>query len=118
MIGGQSAKRRTVRWDRQRSEHIYRAVARGLRDRQNGATLRILDFGGGDGKLLSGFRRRGHDCYLVDYNLQPLTGIEKLGDTLDDLDDGETFDVVLCSHVLEHVAESLRRRRCPSAAPA
>ena len=64
-----------------------------------------LDFGGGDGKLLAPFVDAGHDCYLVDYNTEPLPGVKKLADTLDGVDD--TFDAIICSHVLEHVADPL-----------
>ena len=102
-IGGQSDSERALRWDHRRSERIYRDVWRGFADRKNGDSLRILDFGGGNGKLLESFTRRGHRCYLVDYNPQPIAGIVKLGDTLEDLEDDASFDVILCSHVLEHV---------------
>jgi SAM-dependent methyltransferase len=104
-IGGQSSNPLAARWDRGRSERMYRSVSRSFASGHNGASLRILDFGGGDGKLLSSFVERGYACYLVDYNPQPRAGIEKLGDTLDDLEHDASFDVVLCSHVLEHVAE-------------
>jgi SAM-dependent methyltransferase len=104
-IGGQSSNLIAAQWDRRRSERIYRAVIRRLSRRSNGTRVRVLDLGGGDGKLLSSFVQRGYECCLVDYNLQPRAGIQKLGDTLDDLGKDEFFDVALSSHVLEHVAD-------------
>lgn len=66
---------------------------------------RILDFGGGDGRLLKGFVDRGDQCFLVDYVRDTVDGVTKLGDTLDELSSTEKFDGIICSHVLEHVAQ-------------
>jgi SAM-dependent methyltransferase len=41
----------------------------------------------------------------VDYNVEPLKGIRKIGDTLEDVPPNEEYDVIICSHVLEHLAE-------------
>jgi SAM-dependent methyltransferase len=101
-IGGQSANAQAARLDRRRGKRICKLVEGHLRSR-GGA--RVLDFGGGDGKLLTEFCERGYECFLVDYNRSPLAGIRRLGDTLDDLTGAESFDVVICSHVLEHLAE-------------
>lgn len=68
---------------------------------------RVLDYGGGDGRLMSPFRAEGKDCFLVDYNQSPVDGVTKLTDTIDDLDPEERFDLIFCSHVIEHVAEPL-----------
>lgn len=67
---------------------------------------RVLDFGGGDGKLLSTFLDSGHICSLVDYSNNQLPGVNKIGNTEEDLV-GE-FDYVILSHVLEHVSEPLQ----------
>jgi len=64
----------------------------------------IVDFGGGNGKLLVHFLEKGHLCHLIDYTLKPLPGINKVGDTLDDIPSDQKYHVILCSHVLEHVA--------------
>jgi SAM-dependent methyltransferase len=100
-IGGSSPSAAARRLDRARADRTFEAVAR----HADGAALDVLDFGGGDGKLLAPFLERGHRCGLVDYNVRPLEGVAKLGDTLDDLDADARFDAVICSHVLEHVSE-------------
>lgn len=77
-----------------------------------GPTSRILDVGGGDGRLLAALRDAGASCFLADYSDSQVPGVTKLGDTIDDIDPGERFDAVILSHVLEHVADpaSLVRR--------
>lgn len=100
-IGAQKDDARSRALDRKRAARIFRAVTR-----QTGARkLDVMDFGGGDGKLLRPFLEAGHRCSLVDYNVEPLPGIEKIGDTLDDVAPDITFDVIICSHVIEHLAE-------------
>lgn len=66
---------------------------------------RILDFGGGDGRLLKGFVDRGDQCFLVDYVRDTVGGVTKLGDTLDEFASTEKFEGIICSHVIEHVAQ-------------
>ncbi|MBE0644937.1 MAG: class I SAM-dependent methyltransferase [Bacteroidetes bacterium] len=68
-------------------------------------TLRILDYGGSDGKLLVPFLRDDHDCEVVDYHPEPLKGIHRRGSTLEDIPQEMRYDVILCSHVLEHLSE-------------
>lgn len=94
VIGGEKGEAK----DRRRAKRTMKAL--GLNE-----PGRVLDFGGGDGKLLAPFVDAGHDCYLVDYNTEPLPGVKKLADTLEGVD--ETFDAIICSHVLEHVADPL-----------
>jgi SAM-dependent methyltransferase len=100
-IGGSGTSKRALAMDRRRAESTWRAVLR----HAPAGRRRVLDFGGGDGKLLAPFLERGDDCFLIDYNIQPLPGITKLADTLDEVPCEERFDVIICSHVLEHVAE-------------
>jgi SAM-dependent methyltransferase len=100
-IGGQKDDARSRMLDRKRSKRIFSAVTRHTGSR----TLDVMDFGGGDGKLLRPFLEAGHRCSLVDYNVAPLAGITKIGDTLDDVPPETTFDVIICSHVIEHLAE-------------
>ncbi len=106
-IGGQPSDRKAQRADEKRAERIYRCVAR----KTGRGPYRVLDFGGGNGKLLVSFQRRGHVCHLVDYTLEPLPGIRKVGDTLDDLSSGAVYDVILCSHVIEHLGDPRRTVR-------
>ncbi len=100
-IGGSAGSARGRDRDRRRAEAILEMVARHRPVR--GA--RVLDFGGGDGKLLQPFLEAGARCSLVDYNVRPLPGIEKLGDTLEEVDPGARFDVIVSSHVFEHLAD-------------
>jgi len=65
---------------------------------------RILDFGGGDGRLLAHLLRDGHECAIIDWCAQPVAGVRWLGHTLDEIDPGEKFDIIVASHVMEHVA--------------
>lgn len=99
-IGGQRGGEKEKCLDRMRAERVFKEVAP-WRQKES---KRVLDFGGGNGKLLASFCARGFDCFLIDYNVQPLPGIIKLGDTINDLKSGESFDIIICSHVLEHLA--------------
>lgn len=65
--------------------------------------LSILDYGGGDGGLLRYFSANRSQCYLIDFNTKVKPGIKRLGSTIDDLPPEKRFNVVVCSHVLEHV---------------
>ena len=67
-------------------------------------SLDILDYGGGDGHLMVPMKNKGNNCYLVDYNKYPVDGITRLGNTLDDVPVNYKFDLIVCRHVLEHVA--------------
>ncbi len=100
-IGGQKADPKLRALDRERAQRIFRTVTRHTAK----SPLDVLDFGGGDGKLLRPFVERGDRCALVDYNIQPLDGVRKLGDTLDDVPAGARFDVIIASHIIEHLAE-------------
>lgn len=66
--------------------------------------LNILDFGGASGHFLLPMKKKGHNCFLVDYDKHPLSGITRLGNTLNDIPSHYKFDLILCRHVLEHVA--------------
>lgn len=100
-IGGSPASERGRLMERRRAERTYGLVAGHVRAERPS----VLDFGGGDGKLLAPFAELGAECHLVDYNVSPLPGIAKLGDTLADVPKDMRFDVIICSHVLEHVAQ-------------
>lgn len=87
-----------------RAQRVF-ALVRGV---NNQAGLAVLDYGGASGVMLRPFLAAGHHCSLVDYNDSQLPGVEKIADDLDDLESSSRFDVILCNHVLEHVAEPLR----------
>ncbi len=99
-IGGQDSSQRTLDADSKRAERIYITLTCHT-DKEH---MTVLDFGGGNGKLLWPFLKRGHSCDLVDYTLEPLRGIRKIGDTLNDIPSNQKYDVIICSHVLEHLA--------------
>ncbi len=88
-----------------RSRSIFRYLDKSI---DLAAVNRILDYGGGDGKLMRVFTDTGKQCCLVDYNKDCIEGVTKLADTVDDLDQAEKFDLVICCHVMEHVAQPLR----------
>lgn len=66
---------------------------------------RVLEIGGGDGRLLGALVAAGAECFVVDYAERQIPGVRRLGNTVDDLPRDVAFDAVVLSHVLEHVAE-------------
>jgi ubiquinone/menaquinone biosynthesis C-methylase UbiE len=70
----------------------------------NSKKLQILDCGGGDGHFLIPMLKKNHQCYLVDYNRFTRPGIIYLGNTINDISSNYKFDLIICRHVLEHVA--------------
>lgn len=92
-----------VRPNPERARRLFARIGPQLPDRQ----VSVLDFGGGTGSLLTEFVVHGHRCYTVDYVAQTVPGVERLASVLDELPADRRFDVVICSHVLEHVAEPL-----------
>jgi SAM-dependent methyltransferase len=100
-IGGQRSDRSAQARDRSRAERVFDTVSRFARDDR----LRVLDVGGGNGKILLPFIEHGHECSLVDYNVKPIDGVKKIADRLEDVPEESAYDVVICSHVIEHLAE-------------
>lgn len=92
--------------EQSRARQHYRAVSKLAR--QTPQRARVLDFGGGDGRLMCQFLAAGCECDVVDYAAQTVTGVQKRGDTLADLPPSERYNWIICSHVLEHVADPLQ----------
>lgn len=88
-----------------RAQEIYRTVA-SLSGRQP-VGLRVLDYGGGSGRLMAPFLQSGCPCDLVDLSNDQIAGVRKVGSTLDDLPAASTYDLIIASHVMEHVADPL-----------
>lgn len=73
--------------------------------------FRVLDWGGGVGYYANGFAQLGCDCTLVDIDAKACRhAVESFGDRIavvhaDPLttDFPKPFDVIFCSHVIEHV---------------
>lgn len=91
--------------EQRRSELLWRY----LRRRVDLAGVRsVLDYGGGDGHLMRAFRENGMSCSLVDYSRNCAPGMVKLADTIDRVPAECIFDLIICNHVIEHVADPLR----------
>lgn len=54
------------------------------------------------------FTAAGCECDVVDYTSPCVPGTRKVGDTLDELPNNARYDWIICSHVIEHVAEPLQ----------
>ncbi len=97
-IGGQNLDdEKVVETDKARSNILHEKLSSHM---PNGA---ILDYGGGNGKLMHAFMEHGRSCYLADYSEVQLPGIQKVANDIGDLEG--TYSVIVLSHVLEHVAE-------------
>lgn len=89
------------------SAEVWRArdLHRQLRPFLRASTgARILDFGGGDGRLLARIRNDDNECAIVDWCDEPVEGVRWLGHTLDEIHPSKKFDIIVASHVMEHVA--------------
>jgi hypothetical protein len=49
--------------------------------------------------------RGGAQCFVVDFAESQIDGISRLGTALTDIAQGERFDAIVMSHLLEHVAD-------------
>jgi SAM-dependent methyltransferase len=87
--------------ERRRSLELFQL----LRPQLRGGHAAVLDYGGYRGALMRDIAAFGCKCSLIDYAPHALPGITRLGATLADLDSGARFDLIVCSHVLEHVVQ-------------
>ncbi len=116
-VGGQAGlDSRALRSDHMRAARVFERCRPHV---SSAGALKVLDYGGGNGKLLRPFVEEGHSCYIVDYNDNPIPGVTKICDDMGSFPGDDTFDLIICSHVLEHVSELgtlvtfLRRRLDP-----
>ena len=91
---------REAEFDRRRAQRAFDL----LRARHPRART-VLDIGGGDGRLLAPFIEAGFECSVLDHNRQPVAGVRRIGATWADLAPDIKFDLLICNHVLEHVAQ-------------
>jgi SAM-dependent methyltransferase len=96
-----AAGRRTHKLLSLRLTYLQEAIRRVAKRRPDS----VLDIGGGDGRLLQPFLELGSKCFVVDFNESPIAGVSRLGTQLEEISSDRIFDLIICSHVLEHVAE-------------
>ena len=66
----------------------------------------ILDYGGAAGTLMEHFLLVGHNCGVIDYSVHsPLPGVQYFGSEIDNVSRELRFDMIVVSHVLEHLAD-------------
>lgn len=95
---------------------LERRLFRGILNGIPGATLRILDVGGGTGWLLTQVRqssRRIRETHIVDINAEARLTAEKAGhvyhlSTIEAFTSDLRFDCILMLNLLEHVADPIR----------
>ena len=83
-----------------RANRLFGKVWPFLRDRKD---LTVLDFGGGDGRLMQRFVEAGARVDLIDYGTATTAGVRRIGDTEASLQPGVEYDAIISSHVIEHV---------------
>ena len=87
--------------DTKRAQRIYTLTTQSVRKTK----LSVLDYGGGQGQMLLPFMDAKHDCYLADYMDHQTPGIRKIADDLASMPTDRRYDIVICSHVLEHLTD-------------
>ncbi|MEM2001633.1 MAG: class I SAM-dependent methyltransferase [Candidatus Methanomethylicaceae archaeon] len=93
--------------DRLRAEQLFNQVSKALRNKPGS----VLDFGGGDGRMLTVFAERGWDCSVIDFTPVVFPKVRWLGSSLSAIDASKKFDLIICSHVLEHLFDPLETLR-------
>ena len=90
-----------LRKDMGRAQRIYTLATRYV----SKTKLSVLDYGGGDGRIMLPFMDTKHDCYLADYGDKQIPGVHKIADDLASMPTDRRYDIMICSHVLEHMAD-------------
>jgi SAM-dependent methyltransferase len=100
--GGNNTHRVEISVAAARSRKVFDLVARFVNTARD---LRVLDVGGGVGQASLSFAENGHHVEIVDIaETSPLhPAMQVHSSTLDCFPGSESFDLVLLSHVLEHV---------------
>jgi hypothetical protein len=94
----------SARREKLRARRIFDILSPYLPDARGAC---ILDFGGGDGRLMRYFAEAGAECHLLDYNTAPIPGVVLIGNSEKDLQSSAAYDAIVCSHVVEHVVRPL-----------
>ena len=101
--GEATVEAQAARLVRKRAEETYRLLNPQM-ERSSGS-LRVLDVGGGIGQVSQAFADHGYQVDILDFGhgapLRP--GMRMIRGSLSDLPADARYDVVLMSHVLEHV---------------
>lgn len=87
--------------DMKRAQRIYTLTTEYVRKTK----LSVLDYGGGQGQMLLPFMDAKHDCYLADHMDHQIPGVRKIADDLASMPTDRQYDIVICSHVLEHMPD-------------
>lgn len=87
-----------------RAESLFSFISQDF-PRSRGKRIRVLDIGGASGALLHPLIDRGCECFVVDDHDCESREIRHLGRRIDSVPPSVKFDVILCSHVLEHVSD-------------
>ena len=85
-----------------RARELYRFI----RKHHGEISGQLIDFGGGKGRLLGEFIKRGTTCSIIDYQNEVTSGANYLGCDPSRLEPHQA-EVVICSHVIEHLADPL-----------
>ena len=90
-----------------RAESLFSFISESV-PLSSGKGVRVLDVGGASGALLSPFIDRNCECFVVDDHDCERQGVRHLGRRIDSVPTSMKFDVIICSHVLEHVSAPKR----------